>query len=77
MPQKIRLAGVDKAAGVFFRVNKVMAAGTVKVTSGDTQIASFKRQHMAPGEMEQIQLPKALLEKAHGTVTISVEEANA
>ena len=77
VPQKIRLAGVDKAAGVFFRVNKVMAAGTVKVTSGDTQIASFKRQHMAPGEMEQIQLPKALLEKAHGTVTISVEEANA
>ena len=55
----------------------VMAAGTVKVTSGDTQIAAFKRQHMAPGEMEQIQLPKALLEKAHGTVTISVEEANA
>ncbi|MBC5580752.1 FAD-dependent oxidoreductase [Anaerofilum sp. BX8] len=77
VPQKIRLAGVDKAAGVFFRVNKVMAAGTVRVMSGGVQIAAFKRQHMAPGEMEQIQLPRALLEKAQGTVTISVEEANA
>ena len=34
-------------------------------------------QNMAPGEMEQIQLPKVLLERAQGTLTISVEEANA
>jgi len=77
VPQQIRLANVDKAAGVFFRVNKVMEAGTIRVMSGDTQIAAFKREHMAPGEMEQIQLPKVLLERAQGTLTISVEEANA
>jgi hypothetical protein len=29
---------------------------------------------MAPGEMEKISLPKVLLEKASGTLTISVEE---
>ena len=41
------------------------------------QIASFRREHMAPGEMENIKLPRVLLEKAQGAVTVSVEEEQA
>lgn len=75
VPGKIRLANVEKNTGVFFRVNRVFGASSVKVMSGDVQIAAFKREHLAPGEMEQINLPKVLLEKADQTITVSVEEA--
>ena len=40
------------------------------------QIAAFRREHMAPGEMEQIRLPRKLLEGAAGPITISVEEGS-
>ena len=76
VPRKLRLANIDKAVGVFFRVNKVMEAGTIRVTDATgAEVAAFRREHLAPGEMEQIQLPKVLLEKAAGPITISVEEA--
>ena len=40
-------------------------------------VAAYKRDHMAPGEMEHIVLPKALLEKAVGQITVSIEEVTA
>lgn len=46
---------------VFFRVNNVYQDMVIKVTSGDTQLCAFKREHMAPGEMEKITIPKVLL----------------
>ncbi len=75
VPGKIRLANVEKNVGIFFRVNRVYAASTIQVTSGGTRIASFRREHLAPGEMEQINIPKILLEKADGTLTVQIEEA--
>ena len=40
-------------------------------------VARFARQHMAPGEMEHIALPRVLLEKAGGdTLTVSCEEVS-
>lgn len=41
--------------------------------SGDTQLCAFKREHMAPGEMEKITIPKVLLDKASDEITVSVE----
>ena len=77
VPQKLRLSNIDGAVGIFFRVNKVMEAGTVRVTdAAGAQIAAFRREHMAPGEMEQIRLPRKLLEGAAGPITISVEEGS-
>lgn len=75
VPQKVRPANVAKAVEVFFRVNRVYHDVRVKVRAGDVDIADFRRDHMAPGEMERILLPKALLEKAQGhDLNISVEE---
>jgi hypothetical protein len=37
-------------------------------------LARFKRQRMAPGEMEHITLPGVLLAKADGPLTVAVEE---
>ncbi len=75
VPQHIRLGQVEKRADVFFRVNRICETSTIRVTSGSEQIAKFSRDHMAPGEMEHILLPKVLLEKAkEDTVMISIEE---
>ncbi len=75
VPQKIRVARVEKRCDVFFRVNKVMPKGVVEVTEGETVIASFKREHMAPGEMEKISLPSILLEKVSGDeIFVTIKE---
>jgi Thioredoxin reductase len=75
VPQLIRPDNVEKAAEVFFRVNRIFSASRVIVYSNDQLIAQYKREHMAPGEMERIQLPKALLDRADGEITVACEEA--
>ena len=75
VPQQIRKDNVEKSVEIFFRVNNVYHDMVIKVMSGETTIASFKREHMAPGEMEKITLPKVILEKAtQGQLTITVEK---
>ncbi|MDR0374420.1 MAG: FAD-dependent oxidoreductase, partial [Treponema sp.] len=67
VPQKIRLENVEKSVDIFFRSTAIYKTSKIEVKSGDTMIASFKREHLAPGEMEKITLPKSLLEKAEKT----------
>ena len=76
VPQKVRLAAVEKTVEVFFRVRQVYE-GELRIlaSSGGEQLAAYKREHLAPGEMEHIALPKVLLQRATGPVTISIQEA--
>ena len=74
VPQHIRPAMVDKAADVFFRVNRVCGASEIRVCCGDRLLVSYKRDHLAPGEMEHILLPRKLLDAADGPLTISIAE---
>ena len=73
VPQKIR-KGAD-GAEIFFRVRQIFKDSAIVVKDGEKQIARFKREHMAPGEMEKITLPKVLLYKIDSNeITVSVEE---
>ena len=72
VPQRIRYHQIDKGVQLFFRVRQVMKDATIVVKDKDNVIAQFKREHMAPGEMETIMIPKVLLEKVKGD-TIGVE----
>ena len=73
VPQHIRPEGVEKLCEVFFRVNNVYRDRVITVTDeSGAVLCRFPREHMAPGEMEKIALPRALLEKAMGAVTVSV-----
>ena len=74
VPQRIRPQRVEKLCPLFFRVNRVCGPSEILVTSGDTQLACFRREHLAPGEMEQISLPRVLLDKADGEITVSIRE---
>lgn len=75
VPQKIRPQGVEKSVDVFFRANQIFRGARIMVKSGETRIASYPREHIAPGEMEKITLPLALLKKAeNGELTVSIEK---
>ena len=74
VPQRIRPGRVVKSCDLFFRVNRICGDSQILVRSGETQIARFAREHMAPGEMEHIVLPRALLERAAGELTVSIQE---
>ena len=73
VPQHIRVEGVEKLCEVFFRVNNVYRDRIITVTDeAGNLLCRFPREHMAPGEMEKIALPRPPLEKAVGSVTVSV-----
>lgn len=76
VPQRIRVEAVEKFAELFFRVRNVYSGDLrIVVKDGDKTVASYKREHLAPGEMEHITLPKVILDKVQGDITVSVEEA--
>ena len=76
VPQKIRPCNVEKGVDLFFRVNNVYKDQRIRVTCGQQELCSFPREHMAPGEMEHIVIPKVLLDKAQGgTLTVSLADA--
>lgn len=75
VPQHVHMDNTVSSVEIFFRVRAVCDACRIVVTDeSGAQIASFRRARMAPGEMENIKLPRALLEKAQGSITVSVEE---
>ena len=74
VPQRVRPADVDRSVNISFRVRQNYGPSQITVVCGGRQLARFKRQRMAPGEMEHIALPKVLLEKADGPLTVAVEE---
>ena len=75
VPQQIRMDNAKDGVSVFFRVRAVYRDAKIVVRDENgTQIAALAREHLAPGEMESIKLPRVLLDKAVGALTVQVEE---
>lgn len=74
VPQRINLENISSKLEIFMRVNNVYKNKKIVVKEKDEIIASFKRAHLAPGEMEKIILPEVLLNKISGDITIQLEE---
>ena len=66
VPQKLRLEQMPKTVEIFFRVSNIFRDVEIQITDGKTVLAHFAREHVAPGEMEKVVLPKVLAEKAAG-----------
>ena len=74
VPQIFR-SDCENGVEFYFRVRKVFKKSKIVVKDGEKIIANFKRQHMAPGEMEKILIPKVLTDKiTSNEITISAEE---
>lgn len=60
---------------MFMRVRDVFKNKAIVVRDKDNNIVqSFKKQHLAPAEMERITILKDRLNPNQGTLTISLEE---
>lgn len=59
VPQQIR--EMPQQLDIFFRVTHTAEEQKVLVTSGDRQLAMFRKLHVAPGEMEKITLSRRIL----------------
>lgn len=74
VPQKIRKSAEE--AEIFFRVRQIFKNAAIVVMDGNNQLARFRREHLAPGEMEKIKIPNALMRKIESDkLTVLVEEA--
>ena len=75
VPQRIHMDADFKLVNVFFRVRAVCGKSRIVVKDETgAELAAFPRERLAPGEMENVRLPRVLLDKAVGSITVSVEE---
>lgn len=75
VPQQIRPRRIRKSVTVFFRVRRNFRTSVLEVASGGKTIVSYPREHMAPGEMDHIVLPKQLFQQVSGgKIAISAKE---
>lgn len=75
VPQKVRVGNVDRFLEVFFRVQDVYRDANLVIKSGNEKLLSIKKPHLAPGEMEKINIPLSMLEKAQDTeIRICIEK---
>jgi len=72
VPQYVRPRNVEKVLDIFFRVNGMLRDGRVEVSYGESETVAhtFKRDRMAPAEMERIVIPRSTLEMAGGRLTV-------
>ncbi len=76
VPQHVRPDRIEKFVEVFFRVKRTFGDSVIEVSSGGKVFSTFRREHMAPGEMEHIVVPRQFLEQAaDGEITVSAKEA--
>lgn len=74
VPQKVNINNVEDKITIFLRVNNVYKNKKLVVKSGEDKIAEFKKNHLAPSEMERILLSKEQIEKVKSNLVISVED---
>ena len=76
VPQRLHSSAADTAVRVFFRPSRVFGKSVITAFAGENCVLDFKREYMAPGEMESIALPPQFLKKAGaGPIIISAKEA--
>lgn len=76
VPQCIRPSAVADDCTVLFRVGNPTGKAVIEVWSGSQKLLSAPRGRTAPGEMEQLKLPKSVLDAAKDTLRILVREVS-
>ena len=72
VPQRVRVNNIKDKLSISFRVKKTMKDKYIYVTSGDTLLLKSKRLHLAPGEMEVIQIDKEKLNGLKDAICVRV-----
>ena len=74
VPQKLHKNAKAEKIEIFFRVRRVFSKSQIVISSGDSEIAVFKRAFMVPGEMQHITVPTEKL-KGFDKITVTAKEA--
>jgi pyruvate/2-oxoglutarate dehydrogenase complex dihydrolipoamide dehydrogenase (E3) component len=78
VPQKVRVANLDDKLELFMRVRNVYHNAKLVVKADGEVVKEFKKRHLAPGEMEHLNLDAAALkEKDIQVLTVEVEKEGA
>jgi len=72
VPQKIRVENLSDKVTCFMRVNQTFSNVSLVAKAGDQIVGEFKKKHLAPGEMESIELKKEILQ-AVGASSLTIE----
>ncbi|MFR4478868.1 MAG: NAD(P)/FAD-dependent oxidoreductase [Fusobacterium sp.] len=73
VPQKFRAENIDKALEIFMRVNNIYKNVKLEVKDEEKVLMSLNKQHLAPGEMEKVMVPKKILDAMVGkSLTVEV-----
>lgn len=73
VPQKFRVENIDKALEIFMRVNNIYKNVKLEVKDEEKVLMSLNKQHLAPGEMEKVMVPKKILDTMVGkSLTVEV-----
>ena len=73
VPQKFREENIDKALEIFMRVNNIYKNVKLEVKDEEKVLMSLNKQHLAPGEMEKVMVPKKILDTMVGkSLTVEV-----
>ena len=73
VPQKFRGENIDKALEIFMRVNNIYKNVKLEVKDEEKVLMSLNKQHLAPGEMEKVMVPKKILDTMIGkSLTVEV-----
>ena len=73
VPQRIQPEKLEKTAEIFFRVNGIYENACIVVSASGQEMLRRRRDHLAPGEMERLAVPAALLKAAAGPLTVSLD----
>ena len=76
VPQKIRKDSGMNLVNVYLRVNRKVRKGDITVKAGETDVARYHKENLAPGEMINIILPSKLLQSVtdEPVLTVGLEE---
>lgn len=74
IPNKIRLANVDNAITMKFRVNKPLKNQNILFTFNGKVIKKMVKIAISPSEMQKISLAKTLFDSEEGELLISTED---
>ncbi len=76
VPQKVRKGLGDKTIRLYLRVNRALPKASLVISHGGEEVVRVRRMHLAPGEMQTIDLKASLLdEKGIGDeITVTLEE---
>lgn len=73
VPQQIRLENVGEKLPLLMRVRNVYHKVALSVKIDGVEVKKMKKAHLAPGEMERIDLPKSVIEGNMGkNITVEV-----